>query len=63
MAEIRGQLEVQMELFKTLYNAEEVAAFQRIVMEEIGSVSPETRAKILQRLNERRAVRSTLSFS
>ncbi len=63
MAEIRGQLEVQMELFKTLYNAEEVAAFQRIVMEEIGSVSPETRASILQRLNERRAVRSTLSFS
>jgi len=63
MAEIRGQLEVQMELFKTLYNAEEVAAFQQIVMEEIGSVSPETKARILQRLNERRAVRSTLSFS
>ena len=63
MAEIRGQLEVQMELFKTLYNAEEVAAFQQIVMEEISSVSPETKARILQRLNERRAVRSTLSFS
>lgn len=63
MAEIRGQLEVQMELFKTLYNADEVAAFQKIVMEEIGSVSPETKARILQRLNERRAIRSTLSFS
>lgn len=63
MSEIRGQLEVQMELFKTLYNAEEVAAFQQIVMEEIGLVSPETKARILQRLNERRAIRSTLSFS
>ena len=63
MAEIRGQLEVQMEIFKTLYNAEEVAAFQQIVMEEIRLVSPETKARILQRLNERRAIRSTLSFS
>jgi transposase-like protein len=63
MAEIRGQLEVQMELFKTLYNAEEVAAFQKIVLNEIGHESPETKSRILQRLNERRAARSTLSLS
>ena len=62
MSEIRGQLQTQMELFKTLYNAEEVAKFQQIVMEEIGHAAPEVRDKILQRLNERRAVRSTLSF-
>ena len=42
---------------------EEVAAFQQIVLEEIGNVAPEVRDRILHRLNERRAIRSTLDFS
>ena len=60
MSEIRGQLHLQMDLFKTLYNAEEVANFQKIVMEEIGYAAPEIRDRILQRLTDRRLSKSTL---
>ena len=63
MSEIRSQLHLQMELFKTLYNAEEVANFQKIVLEEIAYVAPEVRDRILQRLTDRRFTKSTLQRS
>ena len=63
MSEVRGQLSLQMELFKTLYNAEEVANFQKIVLEEIANEAPEVRNRILQRLTNRRLAKSTLQCS
>ena len=63
VAEVRKQLGLLLNIAQALYNAEEVAAFQQIVLEEIGNVAPEVRDRILHRLNERRAIRSTLDFS
>jgi DNA-binding transcriptional regulator GbsR (MarR family) len=62
VAEIRKQLGLFLKIAETLYNAEEVAKFQQTVLEEIGHAAPEIRDRILQRLNERRVIRSTLSF-
>ena len=58
MAEIRGQLGLQLEIFKTLYDFEAVAEFQQEVLTEIGEVSNDVREKIIQRLREKRALRS-----
>ena len=62
VAEVRKQLGLLLEIAQALYNAEEVAAFQQSVLEEIGHAAPEVRDRILQRLNERRAIRSTLAL-
>jgi len=62
VAEVRKQLGLLLNIAEALYNAEEVAAFQQIVLEEIGNAEPEVRDRILHRLNERRAIRSTLEF-
>ena len=62
-AEIRKELNLLLSIISTLYNAEEVSAFQRIVLEEINCVSPEIKQRILERLNEVRAVRSTLQLN
>jgi len=63
VAEVRKQLALLLDIAQTLYNAEEVAAFQRIVLEEVGNVAPEVRHKILHRLNEVRAIRSTIAVT
>ena len=62
LAEIRDQIRLQLDIATRLYNVEEVAKFQEIVMEEIGNASPEIRDRILKRLVERRAVLSSLRF-
>jgi hypothetical protein len=62
VGEIRKQLSLLLDIAQTLYNAEEVAAFQQIVLEEIKNAAPEVRERIAQRLNEARAIRSTLQF-
>ena len=62
VAEVRKQLGLLLEIAQALYNAEEVAAFQQSVLEEIGHAAPEVRDRILQRLNERRAIRSTIAL-
>ena len=63
VAEIRKQVSLLLDIAQTLYNAEEVAAFQQIVLEEIGNASLETRERILQRLNQARAIRSTIGLN
>ena len=63
VAEIRKQVSLLLDIAQTLYNAEEVAAFQQIVLEEIGNASTETRDRILQRLNQTRAIRSTIDLN
>jgi len=62
VAEIRKQLGLLLDIAQALYDAEEVAAFQQAVLEEIGHAAPEVQDKIVSRLNEKRAIRSTFEF-
>ena len=63
MREIRGQLELQLEIFKTLYDLEAVADFQREVLTAIGEVDKDVRDRIVQRLKEGKALRGSVSIS
>jgi uncharacterized protein YerC len=63
MREIRGQLSLQLEVFKTLYDMEAVAEFQREVLETIAEVNPEVRDRIVKALKESRAVRQAIDIT
>ena len=63
MSEIRGQLNLQLEIFKTLYDFKAVSEFQQEVVNIMGEVSPELRNKFIKRLKERRALRSSVSIT
>lgn len=63
MAEIRGQLKLQLEIFEVLYSVQAAQEFQNEVLQAIGEADADTRRKIINRLNEKRAIRSTVSFS
>jgi IS30 family transposase len=62
-AEIRKQLDLLLQIGKALYNVEEVTAFQKTVLEEIGNESPECRKRIFARLQSRRASSGLIGFS
>ena len=62
MAEIRGQLALQLDIFKALYDMAAVAEFQKEVLTAIGEVSSDVRSKIIHNLQKARAIRSTLDF-
>ncbi len=62
MAEIRGQLKLQLEIFQTLYDMKAVEEFQTEVLTAIGEVEPDVRNKIISKLNQRRAIRSAIKF-
>lgn len=61
MAEIRGQLSLQLDIFKTLYDVEAVAQFQREVLTAIEEVAPDVRNRIIRGLKEGRALRGSLT--
>jgi hypothetical protein len=63
MREIRGQLELQLGIFKTLYDLEAGAEFQREVLTMIGEVDRDVRDRIIQRLKEGTALRGSVSIS
>jgi hypothetical protein len=63
MKEIRGQLGLQLELFKTLYDLQAVAEFQEAVLFEIGEVSKDVKDKIIARLKDRRALRRAINVN
>jgi predicted transcriptional regulator len=63
MQEIRGQLALQLDIFKTLYDIEAIATFQREVLNAIGEVSPDVRDRIIQRLKEGRSLRQSVSIN
>jgi hypothetical protein len=63
MAEIRGQLRLQLEIFEALFSLRAVEEFQNTVLETIGEVDSSVRAEIIRRLNEKRAVRSAVRFT
>ena len=62
-AEIRKQLSLLLDIGKALYNVEEIAAFQKICLEEIGNESAECRSRILKRLQQRRSITGLPGFS
>lgn len=63
MAEIRGQLRLQLEIYQTLYDMKAVAEFQEEVLTAIDEVDSDVRKQIIARLNQKRAVRSAIRFS
>ena len=62
MGEIRGQLSLQLDIFKTLYDVQAVADFQREVLEAIGEVEPNVRDRIIEKLKASRALRQSVSI-
>lgn len=62
MQEIRGQLVLQLEIFKTLYDLEAIAEFQEEVLIAIEEVNPDVRKNIVNALKKRRTVRQAVSF-
>ena len=63
MAEIRGQLNLQLDIFKTLYDMEAVAEFQKEVLTAIGEESLDVRNRIIERLKESRTLRGLTRVS
>jgi hypothetical protein len=63
MAEIRGQLKLQLEIFQCLYDMKAVQEFQEEVLTAIGEASPDVRKRIIHRLHEKRAIRSTIKLN
>jgi hypothetical protein len=62
MSEIRGQLKLQLEIFQCLYDMKAVQEFQQEVLTAIGEASQDVRDQIINKLKERRAIRSTLNL-
>lgn len=63
MAEIRNQLKLQLDIFQTLYDLEAVAEFQQEVLDIISGVDPSVRETIVNRLAQKRALRSAVKFN
>lgn len=63
MAEIRGQLKLQLEIFQTLYDMKAVQEFQQEVLSAIEEVSPDVRNRIVNKLGQKRAIRSAIKFN
>jgi hypothetical protein len=62
MAEIRGQLKLQLEIFQCLYDMKAVQEFQNEVLTAIGEAAPDVRERIIHKLSEKRAIRSAIKF-
>jgi hypothetical protein len=62
MAEIRGQLSLQLDIFQALFSLQAAEEFQNTVLEVIREVDPGVRDKIIRRLNERRTIRQAVHF-
>jgi len=60
MQEIRGQIQLQFEIFEGLYNMESVAEFQEAILTTIGEVEPDVRKRIIEKLKNRRILRSAV---
>ena len=62
MQEIRGQLSLQLEIYRALYDMAAAAEFQKEVLTAIGEVAPDVRERIIRNLQKARVIRSTLEF-
>ena len=59
MSEIREQLKLQLDMFKTFYSFQAIQEFMRVVLDAINSVDPATRDRIITELNRCRAMGPT----
>ena len=62
MAEIRGQLNLQLEIFTVLFDMKAVQEFQQSVLEAIGEANPEVRSAVISKLHQRNALRRSLQI-
>lgn len=63
LREMRNCVETGMDILRTLYDVEEVKAFQEEVLQAVGEADAETRERIIRRLQERRSARRAFGFS
>lgn len=63
MSEIRGQINLQLEIFQALYDMKAVQEFQEEVLTVIGGVSQDVKRRIIERLKEKRAIRSAVQIT
>jgi len=56
IAEVRKQINLMLDIAKTLHDAKMVQAFQESVLEEIGQADEATRKRILERLDRRKSL-------
>lgn len=63
MAEIRGQLRLQMDIYQMLYDVQAAQEFQKEVLEAIGEAAPDVRERIINNLNQKRAIRSAIQIT
>ncbi|MBL7202828.1 MAG: hypothetical protein ISS63_00670 [Desulfobacteraceae bacterium] len=62
MAEIRGQLKLQLEIFQSLYELKAVEEFQQEVLEVIGELNPDARDRIIRGLVKKRGIRTVIKY-
>ena len=62
MGEIRGQLNLQLEIFKVFYDHKAVAEFQREVLQAIADADTKTATRIIENLKKTGAIYSALDF-
>lgn len=60
--ELRKQLEFDFNMRKEIYNIRQVQEFQDVVLQEIKNAAPEVAQRIVARLTEIQATRSSLDF-
>ena len=60
MAEIRGQIVLQLDITKTLYDMKATEEFQEEVLSAIGEVASDVRTKIVERIQQRRTIRGAV---
>lgn len=57
MKEIRGQLSLQLDIFKIMYDMRAVREFQEEVVRTLGELDPSVRDKFVKRIKEKRGIR------
>jgi hypothetical protein len=62
MAEIRGQVQLQFEIFQGLYDMQAVAEFQKEVLDAIGRCSPQLKKEIVESLKKGNFIQSALEL-
>jgi len=62
LGEIRAQLNFQMQCFEILFNARAAQDFQESILETLEEIDPYVRQQVIQKLNEKSALRESLRF-
>lgn len=62
MKEVRSQLGLQLEIYKTLFDFEAIKEFQTEILNLLEEVDPDVKRRIIEKLKERRSIRSAVKF-